>query len=95
MLWRESINSVRFDSFHTLLAKMLHKVKIPPKNHGSPPETFVPPTGGTPILPPDFTPTINPQALNPPNIPEPSTGLIAVVMIAAIALGRHRAKSKP
>lgn len=93
MVWRESLNAKRFDSFHPLLAQTLKKVKTPPTTNPTiPPETIIPPTGGTPILPPDFTPVT--QGVNPPNVPEPSSGLIAVGMISAVVLGRRWAKTR-
>ena len=94
MVWREGLNAKRFDSFHSELAKMLHKLKTPRLHPGIPPETFVPPVGKTPILPPDFIPITTPQNLTPPNVPEPSTGLMAVGMIAAVTMGRRWAKRR-
>jgi hypothetical protein len=89
MTWRESLNPKRFDSFHTELAKVLRKVKTPTSS-GTPPESIIPPSGSTPILPPNFTPDTPTQGLIPPNTPEPSTGVIAAGLIAAGLYVRKR-----
>ena len=90
MQWREGLNVKRFDSLHPLLAQQLRKVKFP-KPHPTPsptsPGTYVPPTGSTPIQPPNFTPIE--QGLNPPHVPEPSSAVIAVCMIGVAALARR------
>ena len=90
MQWREGLNVKRFDSLHPLLAKELRRVKFPP-THPTPsptsPGTYVPPAGSTPIQPPNFTPIE--QGLNPPQVPEPSSAVIAVALIGVAALARR------
>jgi hypothetical protein len=88
MQWRESLNSVRFDSFHTQVAKLLRKMKPTPT-----PGTIPPLAGPVPIQPPDFTPiTTSSQSIIPPQVPEPSAGLAAVVLIGAGIVGRRLAR---
>lgn len=88
MQWREGLNAKRFDSFHPTLAQMLKKAKTP--SSGTPPESLIPPSGGTPILPPDFTPVTVPETIIPPQVPEPSTGVLAVGMIGIAWAVRRR-----
>jgi MYXO-CTERM domain-containing protein len=71
---------------------------IPPPSHTTPPGTPTPPTpvpvppDGPPVTPP--TPPIVPPPVGPPNqTPEPSTGLIALAGLGAIAARRWWKKS--
>ena len=94
MMWRESLGVKRFDSFHAQIASELRRVKFPqvnPTPSPSPPGTYPPPTGGpVPIQPPDFTPVE--QGLIPPQVPEPSSALIAAGLIGVAAVARRRAR---
>lgn len=76
LVWRQSLNVKRFNSFHPGIVQLLRRIK----------PSRIPPTI-TPIDPPDFTP-ITPQEVTPPQVPEPSTGLIAALMIGAAAAAR-------
>ncbi len=88
--WRQSLNVKRFNTFHPELVQMLRRVK---------PSTIPPLT--TPILPPDFTPitpvpdTNLPQGLNPPQVPEPATGVMALLMIGSAVMARRWSRSGP
>ena len=94
MSWREGLNAKRFDSFHPALAQALKKVKTTTVSPTVPPESVIPPTGGTPILPPGFTPNIVTQSLNPPHVPEPSTAVMALGMIAAVGVAHRWKKTR-
>lgn len=76
LLWRQNLNVKRFNSFHADLVKMLRRVR----------PGDIPPT---PIDPPGFTPN-EPQVVNPPQVPEPATGVIALMMIGAAIVARRR-----
>ena len=86
--WRQGLHAKVFDSFHPDIAKVLKRVSHAP--------SLVPPSvpgGPVPIQPPDFTPLgplISPQSLNPPQVPEPATGLLALGMIAAAVVARRK-----
>jgi hypothetical protein len=94
MSWREGLNAKRFDSFHPALAQALKHVKTTTVSPTVPPETLVPTTGGTPILPPGFTPDVVTETLNPPHIPEPSTAVMALGMIAAAGVAHRWKKTR-
>ncbi len=105
--WRHGLNARRFDRYHPTLGPILERDKLvrssvaPPSPSPSPPTAIVPaslipPT--TPIPPitpitPSVTPTtpiLSPEL--PPTVPEPTSGLIAGVLIGAAALARRRAR---
>ena len=94
MSWREGLNAKRFDSFHPALSQALKRVKTTTVSPTVPPETVIPPTGGTPILPPGFTPNVITETLNPPHVPEPSTAVMALGMIAAAGAARRWKQSR-
>lgn len=82
--WRQSLNAKRFNTYHPALMRLLRRVR----------PSAIPPMA-TPIQPPNFTPTEPslPQGLNPPQIPEPATGLMAILMVgSAIAARRWAGK---
>ncbi len=93
--WRQGLHAKIFDSFHPDIAKLLKKVAHTP-SLATPSPTPVFPGGPVPIQPPDFTPVtpatplIEPQSLNPPQVPEPASGLLALAMIAAGILARRK-----
>lgn len=87
MKWRQGLNIKRFDSFHPELVRLLRKVKTPTTT--TPPGTIEPPSPGVPIEPPDFTPIV-PQELTPPNVPEPSSVMLGLGMLGAVAWYRRR-----
>ncbi len=84
MQWREGLNVKRFDSLHPMIALQLSRVKFPPTHPAPSPTT---PARSTPIQPPNFTPIE--QGLNPPQVPEPSSAVIAVALIGVAALARR------
>ncbi len=80
LMWRRSLNPARFDFYHPRLGPILQQNLI----------TSVPPTvGGEKITPP--TPPVTPPDNPPPQVPEPSSLAIAVMLVSAAAWARrHR-----
>ena len=93
LTWRQSLNVKRFNFYHPGLVRMLRRVRpaaIPPLC------TPIRPPGFTPIEPSPFSPsdTNLPQNLNPPQIPEPTTGVMALLMIGSAVVARRWSRSK-
>lgn len=97
LLWRRSLNPVRFDHYHPYLAPMLQQ----PQNSGTTlpatsvtPGVVIPPIAPTPVIPPTNPPDTPPTPPIPPSqVPEPSTILIASGMVVAAVAGRRWARA--
>ncbi|MDB5352756.1 MAG: hypothetical protein JWN86_4003 [Planctomycetota bacterium] len=99
LLWRRGLSTERFDSFHPEIAKILRKIKITqippivnPPTTPSQPGQVIPPGTVVPIQPPDFTPLTPTQELIPPQVPEPASGLMAVMMVGGAVAARRWVK---
>ena len=79
--WRQGLAVKRFDAFHPGIARLLRHVRA-----GS-----MPSLNPTPTEPPDFE-AISPQEINPPTVPEPSSAVIAAMLVGAAAVARRRAR---
>lgn len=81
--WRRGRNVRRFDLVHPAIARMFRTVEI----------ARLPALATTPS--PSSSPTVTVSAagdLNPPQVPEPSSGLIALLMIGSAAAARRWAR---
>jgi PEP-CTERM motif len=80
--WRHSLNPVRFDRFHPNIGPMIERDIIIRTALNTPP-----------IIGPSITPLTGPQTLEHPphypSVPEPSTAVIALVMIGSAAFARR------
>ena len=85
--WRHDLNPVRFDFYHPKVGPMIERDEI--LRASLSPKVIVEPTAPPPNLGQTLTPP--PHC---PNIPEPGTATIAVVMLAAAALARRWAQRR-
>jgi hypothetical protein len=86
LLWRRSLNPQRFDFFHPRLGPSLGNHADPPVTV-SVPQNLVPTTPTTPPLIPAVPQTIE------PNVPEPSTFVIGLLMGVWGVCSRRRLRS--
>lgn len=90
LLWRRSLNPARFDYYHPRLGPLLESITQLPQEVFPP---LIPPVT-PPVTPPPITPTI-PVIPVTPQVPEPSTLLIGLMLGAGGLWARHvRGKAK-
>lgn len=97
LLWRRSLNPVRFASYHPRLSPALSQlltISTPSLPSSVPPPSFTPvPQVVTPTSPQGVTPPLippAPQGVSPAAIPEPSSILLAIGMTAVGVWWRGR-----
>jgi hypothetical protein len=97
LLWKQSLDPTRFAHYHPKLAPVLHKISLARSSPTVTQQVTTAPTttstGGTASATPTSPVASEPQTLNPPASPEPSTLLLAVGM-AAWAILRARSRRR-
>ncbi len=90
--WRRSLNPARFDYYHPRLGPSLAQTTWTPSPTPTPPCTCTPCQQVQPQREPRTEPQ-GPPWTEPPAVPEPSTGVMALTLIGAACWWRRRSRS--